>query len=85
VTESEIKHFLIVYNIPDGKAQVTSFGENYERALEAYSKAESKAEGNADLDIVLISADSLETIERTHSSYFETETFESLLPAGMLS
>ena len=33
---------------------------------------------------VLLSADSLETIKRTHSSYFETRTFEQLLPAGVL-
>jgi hypothetical protein len=31
---------------------------------------------------VLLGADSLETI--THSSYFETESFESLLPPGVL-
>ena len=42
--------------------------------------------GRDDLDIVLVGADSLETVKRTHSSYFETdETLESLLPAGVLS
>lgn len=40
-----------------------------------------------DLDIVLVGADSLETVKRTHSSYFgdTAETFESLLPAGVLA
>jgi hypothetical protein len=39
----------------------------------------------SDFDVVLLSADSLETIKRTHSSYFDTrESFEALLPAGVL-
>lgn len=40
-----------------------------------------------DLDIVLVGADSFETVKRTHSSYFgdTAETFESLLPAGVLA
>jgi hypothetical protein len=34
---------------------------------------------------VLLSADSLATIKRTHSSYFDTnKRFETLLPAGVL-
>jgi hypothetical protein len=37
----------------------------------------------SDFDVVLLSADSLETIKRTHSSYFDTrESFETLLPTG---
>ena len=37
--------------------------------------------GLVDLDVVLLSADSLETIKRTHSSYFETKSLDELLPA----
>lgn len=39
-----------------------------------------------DLDIVLVGADSLDTVKRTHSSYFRGgKDFESLLPEGVLS
>lgn len=86
MTEVDIQHFLIVYDIPTGKVQVRDFGTDYDAALEAYAEIEGEMRNRNDLDIVLVGADSLETVKRTHSSYFQTkETFESLLPAGVLS
>ena len=86
MTEAEIQHFLIVYDIPSGKAQVRDFGTDYDAAQAAYAEIEGEMRGRHDLDIVLVGADSLETVRRTHSSYFQTEkTFESLLPAGVLT
>lgn len=81
---SEIKHFLIKYDIKAGCADVQGFGEDYEAAMHAYEELEQEARESSDVDVVLLSADSLETIKRTHSSYFETRTFEQLLPAGVL-
>jgi hypothetical protein len=81
---SEIKHFLIKYDIKAGRANVQGFGEDYEAAMHAYEELEQEARESSDVDVVLLSADSLETIKRTHSSYFETRTFEQLLPAGVL-
>jgi hypothetical protein len=86
MTDADIRHFLIVFDIPTGKAKVRDFGTDYDGAMEAYAEIEGEMRGRDDLDIVLVGADSLETVRRTHSSYFETdETFESLLPAGVLS
>lgn len=52
----------------------------------AYAEIEGEMRDRDGLDIVLVGTDSLETVRRTHSSYFQTEeTFESLLPAGVLS
>jgi hypothetical protein len=86
MTDADIRHYLIVYDIPTAKASVRDFGTDYDAALAAYADIEGEVRGRKDLDIVLVGADSLETVERTHSSYFETdETFESLLPAGVLS
>ena len=48
--------------------------------LDAYQEAEQQARGT-DLDVVLLSADSLETVKRTHSSYFEPKSLDELLPA----
>ena len=79
---SEIKHFLIKYDVKAGRADVQGFGEDYEAAMHAYEELEQEARESSDVDVVLLSADSLETIKRTHSSYFETRTFEQLLPAG---
>lgn len=86
MTEADIRHFLVVFDISTREAKVSEFGTDYERAIEAYTESEGELEGREDLDVVLLSADSLETVKRTDSSYFETgESFESLLPAGVLS
>jgi hypothetical protein len=83
---SEIKHFLVIYDVTAGQAKVTPYAENYDAAIAAYEDAEEENRNRSDVDIVLLSADSLETIKRTHSSYFETEeSFERLLPPGVLS
>lgn len=79
-----ILHFLVSYDIRAGRASVIPFQEDYDAAIAAYTAHEEDAHDDPNLDIVLLSADSLETIQRTHSSYFETETFESLLPDGIL-
>lgn len=85
MSESEIRHFLVVYDLSLGMARVKEFGTDYDAALEAYAAAEDDFANRDTHDIVLIGADSLDTIKRTHSSYFHTEeSFESLLPAGVL-
>jgi hypothetical protein len=79
-----IKHFLIKYDINAGHADVQDFGEDYDEAMDAYEQIEQETRDDSNIDVVLLSADSLKTIKRTHSSYFETRTFEQLLPAGLL-
>jgi hypothetical protein len=80
MTAADIKHFLIIYDITARRAEVQPFGTDYDAAQEAYQAAEQQARGRSDLDVVLLSADSLETIKRTHSSYFKP-AFDELLPA----
>jgi len=70
MSPDEIKHFLISYDPSTGKTGVRSFGTDYEAAQAAYSAAERATDLASGLDVVLLSADSLETIEQTHSSYF---------------
>jgi hypothetical protein len=85
MSPQDIKHFLVVYDLAAGKATVREFGTDYDAALAEYAEAEEDFANRGVYDIVLIGADSLETIKRTHSSYFHTEeSFESLLPAGVL-
>jgi hypothetical protein len=76
----DIKHFLVTYDPASRKVSVREFGTDYDAAQDAYQDAEKRAWG-ADLDVVLLSADSLETIKRTHSSYFEPKSLDELLPA----
>ncbi len=85
MSPTDIKHFLLVYDIPSAHADVRPYGTDYDAALDAYEQAERDVRGRSDVEVVLLSSDSLETIKRTHSSYFNThESFEALLPAGVL-
>lgn len=83
MSPDEIKHFLVSYDPATGNVAVEPFDNDYDAAQAAYSKAEheSGAKGD-DLDIVLLSADSLDTIKQTHSSYFngKGQQLEELLP-----
>jgi hypothetical protein len=82
MSPDEIKHFLISFDPAVGKTDVQSFDTDYDAAQAAYAKAEQANGMESAIDIVLISADSIETIEQTHSSYFNggTAKLEELLP-----
>jgi hypothetical protein len=85
MTEKPINHFLVVYDAVTGRADVRRFGTDYEAAQQAYAEVEWETRDDANIDAVLLSADSLETVKRTHSSYFGVRRrFEQLLPAGIL-
>ncbi len=67
----DIRHFLVVYDVNVGDAEVKEF-DDYDTAVAAYDEIEQRMRGRRDLDIVLLGADSLETVKKTHSSYFKT-------------
>jgi hypothetical protein len=71
VTKVDIKHFLVIYDIPKGVARIEAFDTDYAAALSAYEKAEEEHRDNPDVEVVLLGSDSRATIERTHSSYFD--------------
>lgn len=84
MSPDEIKHFLVSYDLATGKTEVESFDTDYDAAQAAYAEAERANAHDEKLDTVLLSADSLETIEQTHSSYFDGagRRLEELLPAS---
>ncbi len=71
-----INHFLIVYNRKGSRlVAFTPFGTDVDRAIEAYAETEREYRDRSDhedFEIVLVGADSRETLEQTHSRYFET-------------
>lgn len=69
MSPDDIRHFLITLDPTTRETKVREFGTDYDAAQTAYAEAE-RADAESLLNIVLISADSLETIEQTHSSYF---------------
>ena len=71
MSAEDIRHFLVVYDVRAARASVTEY-EDYDRALARYDELEKEHLTSDEVDVVLLGADSLETIQRTHSSYFET-------------
>lgn len=67
----DIRHFLVCYDVKIGQAEVREF-DDYDTAVAAYEELEERMRGRKDLDIVLLGADSLDTVKKTHSSYFDT-------------
>jgi hypothetical protein len=70
MSPDKIKHFLITFDPSTGLTGVKTFGTDYDAAQAAYAEAEEANGLGGNLDIVLLSSDSLATIKRTHSSYF---------------
>jgi vacuolar-type H+-ATPase subunit F/Vma7 len=66
-----LQHFLLIYDL---KAQRLIGQEEFddgEEAATAYAALERRYQGRDDLEIVLVGADSIETIKRTHAHYFD--------------
>jgi hypothetical protein len=64
VAPEQIKHFLVVYDIPAGRADVREFGTDYSAALRAYDAVEEAHRDDPDHEVVLLGSDSLETLKR---------------------
>lgn len=70
MTADDIQQFLIVYDVRREHAQVVELGTDYAAAIAAYEAAEAEHRNDPNYDIVLIGSDCLETVRRTHASYF---------------
>ncbi len=71
MSPNSVLHFLVIYDIRAAKAELVPFGTDCEAALEAYNRTEEEHRDDPNTEVVLLGSDSVETIERTHSSYFE--------------
>jgi hypothetical protein len=70
-----LNHFLVVFNLrEEALVDFSEFGSDVDRATEAYAEKEREYRNRGDRDdfeIVLVGADSRETLEVTHSRYFK--------------
>lgn len=78
-----LHHFLLIYDIKRQRLrEAMDLGSDGEAAARAYSEYENQYLGNDDIEIVLVGADSLDTIRKTHAHYFgipDHSVFEDLL------
>ena len=69
---SVVMHFLLVFDHSNAKLIcVREFGTDLAAAVRAYGEMEKEHRDNADIDILLVGSDSLETVKVTHANYFD--------------
>ncbi len=64
------RYFLITYDLRDREVKVDDFDSDFEAAAGMYSVLEERYEETDGIEVVLVGADSIETIHKTHSHYF---------------
>jgi len=80
----QIKHFLLVFD--HARAELIDqreFGTDSKAGVAAYNDAETLYRDRADVDIVLVGSDSLETVKLTHANYFSGAASVSRLEAHL--
>ena len=73
MSETVLRQFLLVYEVASGVVDIQDLGEDPEAAAARYAEVEEELRGKRGYEIVLIGADSIETIRTTHAHYFESE------------
>jgi hypothetical protein len=73
-------HFLLVYNVDLGRLVHTQEFTDAQEASREYARLEGKHRGESGFEIVLVGADSLDTIKRTHGHYFDGSADSSASP-----
>ena len=81
MTPATLKHFLLVFDPATGREARVDVFEHAGPALDAYRDAERRFRGQQGIQVVLIGADSLATIRRTHSNYFDDTSIQGVKTA----
>ena len=75
-----MKHFLLTYSLAEGRLVALREFTDSASAGRAYVEAEKHNERNPDVEIVLVGADSIDTLKTTHAHYFGDDVGESTSP-----
>jgi hypothetical protein len=73
-------HFLLVYDLQLQRLVSKDEFTDATKAAAEYARLEEKHRGNSDLEIVLVGADSLESLKTTHGHYFDAVKLSSASP-----
>ena len=66
-----LSHFLIVYRVADESVEITEYpGGHYDEAQDTYRAVEDQYRDDDGVEVVLLSADSLEALMQTHGRFF---------------
>lgn len=64
------RYFILVYDIPSRALEIHELGHDYNAAAAAYTEFEREHQDRPGMEVLLVGADSIETIKTTHSHYF---------------
>jgi hypothetical protein len=81
MTTGPTNYFLLIYNLATREVKIEEWHADDVGAASRYSEREREFQQDDDIEVVLVGADSLDTIKVTHSHYFVKETgdlFEQL-------
>jgi len=71
------QYFILIYDVASRALQIEPFERDSDAAIDRYEELEEQHRGSDEIEVVLVGADSIETIKRTHSHYF-VERFDDL-------
>ncbi len=76
-----MKHFLLTYDVTDEHLRDLRVFDRPAEASKAFERLEMEHLGDETVQIVLIAADSLETVQATHGNYFAPSPISELVDA----
>ncbi|HEX4806245.1 MAG TPA: hypothetical protein VFU94_10105 [Conexibacter sp.] len=81
MTTGPTNYFLLTYDLATRAVEIEEWHDDVEGAAARYSERERELQDRDDIEVVLVGADSLDTVKVTHSHYFVKTTgdlFEQL-------
>lgn len=80
------RYFILIYDVPSRELEVHEFEQDYSAAADAYTDFERRHRDEGGMEVLLVGADSIETIKTTHSHYFAEraeDLFQQFLDADV--
>ncbi len=74
-----LQHFLLIYDGAEGRLRSQRAFSRADLAVAAYQASEKEYSADDNVQVVLVAADSLETVQKTHSNFWHGESVETLL------
>lgn len=78
-----LRHFLLVFDHRRGELIRQHEFSDAEAAMDEYAALEREYDRAAGIEVVLIGADCIETVHRTHANYFQARRPSSPFLAGL--
>ena len=75
----KLRHFLLTYDGARGRLRSVQSFHRADRAVAAYQAEEQNYSAEDQVQVVLVAADSLETVKKTHSNFWHGESVDQLI------